>query len=289
MKLMGFTEVVGDLYLISTKKHLSSSKKRSLIWAYLNIRFRRLFFEKKLNLKKELKQSFLNYKVNIRKFSDFYWTFREIFIDEDYYFNTENDEPFIVDLGGNIGISVLYFKWIYPKSKILVFEALPENVIVLKENINNNHMKNVEIIEKAVGGKNDVLTIYGDRRAATISNSFIKKQNESNNSKDNKKTQIKLVTLSSYIKDKKVDLIKMDIEGAERDVVYELAEKGVLKNVKFISMEYHRFSVKENSFVDIVSILEQNNFGVVYWSDFRNLGKFPKREYYNFMLYAKKY
>jgi FkbM family methyltransferase len=43
--------------------------------------------------------------------------------------------PVIIDCGGNIGLSVLYFKYLFPNSVITVFEPSPPVFEILKENI----------------------------------------------------------------------------------------------------------------------------------------------------------
>jgi len=45
--------------------------------------------------------------------------------------------------------------------------------------------------------------------------------------------------LSSYIGERQIDLLKMDIEGAEEQVLRETAIAGVLRNVREIAVEYH--------------------------------------------------
>ncbi len=288
MKLSGVMEFVVDLYILSTKKHLTLRKRLHLFFSYLNIRIKRLFLGKKLVSKKNIKQSFLGFHIKVSEFSDFYWTFREIFIREDYTFDSDKKNPTIIDLGGNIGMSVLYFKWLYPESKITVFEALPENVKILRENIKKNNLKNIDVIEKAVGGKNGKIIIRGSKRAASISQNFVNKQNNSVGSGIvGEEIKVKLTTLSQYVKNE-VDLLKIDIEGAECDVLNELSKEDRLKNINCIAMEYHFFSENENLLVDILNLLKSSKFKIVCNSDFKNLRSFPKREYYNFMIFAKK-
>ena len=55
----------------------------------------------------------------------FMYSVKELFIDEIYKFNPENNTPYIIDCGAYIGTSVLFFKDNYPDAKILAFE--PDN------------------------------------------------------------------------------------------------------------------------------------------------------------------
>lgn len=278
--------IISNLKKISSKKYLTFSQKWRLFFSYIKIVLRR-FFDGRISFINTKNFKLLSYNISIDFFSDFYWTFIEVFIDDDYYFKSDKKDPFIVDCGGNIGVTVLFFKFIYPDSKILVFEPIPDNIKLLKKNIEQNNITNVELVEKAVGEKMGELKIYGDRRAATISKGLIDEQNKVSDEYKGKEIVVPVVPLSKYIKDKNVDFFKMDIEGAEGSVFYDLQNTNLVKNIKQLSMEYHRFSFKENKLSGIVNILEKNNFDIVFSGDYTNLTNMPIRKYYNFMLSAK--
>ena len=55
----------------------------------------------------------------------FYAGYREIFIQELYRFETSNPAPVIIDCGANCGLSVVYFKQLFPAAKIVAVEADP--------------------------------------------------------------------------------------------------------------------------------------------------------------------
>ena len=46
----------------------------------------------------------------------------EIFDQQIYRFNTSNSKPYIVDCGANIGLSIIYFKQLFPNAEIVAFE-----------------------------------------------------------------------------------------------------------------------------------------------------------------------
>ena len=56
----------------------------------------------------------------------------------------------MIDCGGNIGLSVIRSKQLYPDSRIVVFEPDPEFVPVLKRNLERNDAGDVEVIDAAV-------------------------------------------------------------------------------------------------------------------------------------------
>ena len=47
-------------------------------------------------------------------------------------FSPENEAPLILDIGSNIGISVLHYKRLFPKARIIAFEPDPDFFPVLK-------------------------------------------------------------------------------------------------------------------------------------------------------------
>ena len=63
---------------------------------------------------------------------------REIWGKEIYYFKSPNISPFIIDIGAHIGISVLYFKQLYPNSNILAFEPNPISFDILQNQYRYN-------------------------------------------------------------------------------------------------------------------------------------------------------
>lgn len=66
--------------------------------------------------------------------------FREIFIEPSYFFRTERPHPLIVDCGSNIGMSVIFFKLLYPDARVLAFEPDPAPFELLEQNIRTNGM-----------------------------------------------------------------------------------------------------------------------------------------------------
>ncbi len=61
-------------------------------------------------------------------------TFREVFVFQEYATNISNID-YVVDLGGNIGLSTVYFKKIWPDAVIHVFEPIPNHLTVLRKNV----------------------------------------------------------------------------------------------------------------------------------------------------------
>jgi FkbM family methyltransferase len=116
-----------------------------------------------------------------------------------------------VDIGANIGYySLLAARRVGQAGKVYAFEPEPENYAMLVKNMEFNCYRNIVAVRKAVSNRNGVAEFLIDAVYPT--------QHRLHNSKDKKDTiEVDVITLDNFFKDKghKIDLIKMDIEGAE--------------------------------------------------------------------------
>lgn len=65
------------------------------------------------------------FTVRINDGLNFYILYKDIFIKRIYHFEAQRPDPLILDCGSNIGMSILYFKHVYPKARIIGFEPDP--------------------------------------------------------------------------------------------------------------------------------------------------------------------
>lgn len=194
--------------------------------------------------------------ANLREFLIIY---KDVFISKEYKFETNNPSPFIIDCGSHIGISVIFFKKLYPKAKILAFEPNPQNFKILKTNVIKNDLKGVELVNAALTDREGEINFYVKKKGKspwTWGDSIIK--NVWYDPETHETIKVKARCLSSYI-NKKVDLIKLDIEGLEEQVLEEIS--GKLRFVGEIVVEFHGSSTnKQNRLENILSILDKNSF-----------------------------
>ena len=157
-------------------------------------------------------------------------------------FSTEKEDPTIVDCGSHIGISILSFKGQYPKSKIIGFEPNSETFKILERNVKQNSLKGVELINTAVGNKEGSIDFYINTKDSwSWSDSILKTWSIKN---EFKKVKVKSVRLSKYLNGE-VDLLKLNVEGAEGLVMKEITSK--LKNVEEMYLHYHSGSDNQKS------------------------------------------
>ncbi len=165
------------------------------------------------------------------------------FIDLEYWFATDVPRPFIIDCGANIGTATLFFKTLFPAAEIVAFEPDPRAFEALRVNVRDNHLANVAIQQAAVGGAGQASLYAPTERVGT--------------------TEVDVVRVSRFI-DRQVDLLKIDIEGAEMDVLRELAETGKLALVRQMVIEYHHhMRPEEDRMSELFRLLENAGFGYV--------------------------
>jgi FkbM family methyltransferase len=183
--------------------------------------------------------------VDGQSFSDLYDTYFERQI---YDFDADNDAPFIIDCGANVGITVTWFKIKYPNSRVVAFEADPAIFESLQKNC--GHLKGVTLINAAVwdkegevpfavkGGEGGHLAEFSSKHTPLV-------------------RMVPCVRLRSLLCEK-CDFLKLDIEGAEIAVVRDCVD--VLRNVDRAFIEYHSFIDRPQRLGQTISSLELAGF-----------------------------
>ena len=179
--------------------------------------------------------------------ASFISSYRQIFDEQIYRFKADKEQPFILDCGANIGLSVIYFKRLYPRSVITAFEADKNIFKILKTNIENFGYNDVELVNRAVWNSETELNFTSDGADGgrlSIPN-------------DKPNHVVKTVRLRNYL-DHRIDFLKLDIEGAETMVLEDCADS--LQNVETLFVEYHSFDREPQSLNVLVDVLAQAGF-----------------------------
>lgn len=146
----------------------------------------------------------------------------------------------VYDLGANIGyLSLLFSKLVAETGKVYAFEALPENVARIEENLSlNPGYKNIEIVPKAVTDKEDKVDFLIGPSTGT---GKVMGSAGRQNFKYQREISIEGTSIDHYVftgKKQEPDLIKIDIEGGEYIALEGM--KLVLNQVKpLILLELH--------------------------------------------------
>ena len=170
---------------------------------------------------------------------------KEIFIDK-IYSQRLPDHPYIIDCGANIGLSVIYMKKQYPDAEIVAFEPDDQNFKILAKNIEAGGYTNIELRKEAVWIENTM--IHFSSTGTT-------------DSRISPKSPGSVEVAATRLKDlitRKIDFLKIDIEGAELQVIKDIAEKLDLVDNMFV--EYHGSFEENNQFIDMLKMISNKGF-----------------------------
>ena len=158
---------------------------------------------------------------------------REIFVEGEYEILDTLlkgvDAPLVLDLGANIGGFALLAFRCWPKAKVVSVEAAPDTFEILERNRRLNENLDWRVVQAGLWKSDGELVL--DRRNISIGHRVAEgKEGE----------RIRSLTLSNLLGEvgwQDIDLIKMDIEGAEAEVVPTVPE--VLARTSVVIIEVH--------------------------------------------------
>ena len=196
------------------------------------------------------KVSFLGRELNIVDNVSFLEMTKELFLKNIYDFKSDNKTPYIIDCGANIGLSVIYFKKLYPKSIIVAIEADPNIYNVLTQNILSYDFSDVQCINSAVWINSESLHFKEEGSWGGYLSSELEIEE--------KTIEVKAIDLRKII-DRKIDFLKIDIEGAETDVLIH-AQDLIVKYVDHLFFEWYSLRDERQQLGRILKYFEDNGF-----------------------------
>ena len=165
---------------------------------------------------------------------------------EELYGMRAGDAPRIIDAGANIGMASLYFKRHFPRVRITAFEPDPRIASVLQKNMQSFGYDDVEVIRAAVSDHDGIMRFAADHA-------------DGGRLASDGQEEVKVVRMRNYL-DEPIDLLKLDIEGAEFDVLKDCEDR--LANVRRLFVEYHSFADRPQLMPDLFAILRFAGFRV---------------------------
>jgi len=194
--------------------------------------------------------NFFGKEIRVPDAGSFLGVYQEMFIDEIYKFNSKNFSPVIIDCGSNIGLSILYFKQLYPTAKIIGFEADPDIYNILYNNISIFGHNDVELINKAVWTKEGYIEFQVEGGASGMI---------TDNSGAENVIRLPSIRLKDTLRQfETIDFLKVDIEGAEYDVIQDCQEE--LHRAHHLFIEYHSMDNKDQQLSELLTILHDTGF-----------------------------
>jgi len=153
----------------------------------------------------------------LRPFTSDILTYLQIFLLKEYKFSIHHPPKVIVDAGANIGLAAIYFANQYPTAKIIAIEPEQSNFVLLKKNL--AAYSNIIPVQAALWHKNEeiYLTDPGLGKWGFMTAS---KDTLAHSSAKTRHTVLG-VTIDKLMQTyelETIDILKMDIEGAEKEV-----------------------------------------------------------------------
>jgi FkbM family methyltransferase len=182
--------------------------------------------------------------------ASFLSAYRQIMVEGWYAYDKEivRETPIILDCGANIGLASLYFARVSPEARVIAFEPDPKLFRMLTDNLLSNGLNaHVEVVNAAVWG----LRAEGIRFQADGADGGYMDCDVTRG------VQVPIVELGKYLSSQ-VGLLKMDIEGAEVDVLNDSCE--MLLKVRQIILELHSVVGQPQRLSEAFSTLEKAGF-----------------------------
>jgi len=139
--------------------------------------------------------------------------FDQVFVEQQYRLEVPLDPGFIIDAGANVGFSSAYFALQYPRARIVAVEPEPSNFAQLQKNV--RALKNVTCLQAALWPDTARLRID----SPDVESHAFRVQTASPG--DATAPAVQAVTVDGILRQsgaEKVDLLKIDIEGAEKEI-----------------------------------------------------------------------
>jgi FkbM family methyltransferase len=147
------------------------------------------------------------------------------------------DNAVFVDVGANIGSVSLYVDSFNKlrddtkKIKVYAVEPEPHNLVLLKENIKNNPTENIIVVANAIWHESKNVSITNKGGNSSIVNG--------NTTESTSVLAITIKDLIDLYDIKEIDVMKVDIEGAEFDLIINTPSE-ILGKIRYLVLEFDK-------------------------------------------------
>lgn len=182
---------------------------------------------------------------------------RDILVEEQYFFDHPGSSPRVIDAGSSFGMAIYYFKHLYPEARILGFEPAEDVFEMLQHNIERNGWRDVQVLPCALAGTDGPRPFYRTREDRLADSLTRRKRHLGDELVE---CEVPCQRLSPFL-DEPVDLLKLDIEGAEREVLPEI--RAHLPRVRHLVCEFHMDpAMRPEHLGRTIDLLERSDFHV---------------------------
>ena len=141
----------------------------------------------------------------------------------------------VLEIGSHHGYTTMMLsRWVGDHGKVYALEPIPDNVRVLKRNIELNAVENIKVVPVAVGPLAGKITLLDETNGSVVSGRHLKRA-----------VEVDVVTVDDFCAAEGFvpDLVKMDVEGFELKILEGAA--GVLQRRPALHIEIHPYHIRE--------------------------------------------
>jgi FkbM family methyltransferase len=155
---------------------------------------------------------------------------RDIFVTRSLDFVSVSSAPRILDCGANVGLASLFFKRRYPRARITAYEADPALFAILDGNLTANGAGDIERVHAALWTSSGRLAFRCDGGDSGMIASL-------RGAVTGEPRTVPSLRLRDILAAEPIDLLKLDIEGAEDAVLADC--EPVLDRVRTVVLDLH--------------------------------------------------
>lgn len=191
--------------------------------------------------------AFRDLRIKVTDMLSVAWQIKEFFGDERMKFRSGRPDPVIIDCGANVGVSVLYLKSLFPAARITCFEPDAAVFACLEENLRSNGIRDVACRHEVV---------WVDEQGVSFGSEGADGGSVLRTSNAKTLPSIRLRDVLEQQAD--IDLLKVDIEGAETTVLIDCGD--ALCRVRNLYVEYHSMPDRPQDLHALLAMLAANGF-----------------------------
>ena len=164
-----------------------------------------------------------------------------------------NEINTVLDLGANIGLASVYFSEQFPQATIIAVEPDVNNFKMLEINAKNS--SRIKTLQKAIWHDNRNVKVVSDFRDGKDWSKRVSETSESGAELNVQTTTITEILNSEHIE--VLDFLKIDIEGAEKEILNRNVNVDFLDRVRVLCIEIHDEIVDR---AEIYNVLKEKGF-----------------------------
>jgi FkbM family methyltransferase len=196
----------------------------------------------------------LDYELQYADLLSFCWEWNDIFVDGSLEYRADSAAPRILDCGANVGLASLFFKRLCPSARITAYEADPALCKILRANLDAHRAADVETVHAALWTADGRVPFRADGSDSGMIGTL-------SGAVGGTSVDVPSLRLRDIIErdaNGRIDLLKLDIEGAEDAVLADC--EPALACVRAMVLDLHEFDPCHRQAPRVLELLTRVGF-----------------------------